>query len=39
MCVIKITKSGALQFAQNETADWLHLAVFRATPTDIKMMV
>jgi len=37
--VIIITKAGALQFAQKETADWLHFAVFRATPTDTKMMV
>jgi len=37
--VIIITKAGALQFAQKETADWLHFAVFRATPTDIKMIV
>jgi hypothetical protein len=34
--VITITKAGALQFAQKGTADWLHFAVFRATPTDTK---
>ena len=32
--VIIINKAGALQFAQKEAADWLHFAVFRATPTD-----
>lgn len=41
MCifVIVITKAGALQFAQKETADLLHFAVFRATPTDTKIIV
>jgi hypothetical protein len=37
--VITITKAGALQFAQKETADWLHFAVFGATPTDTKVIV
>jgi hypothetical protein len=40
VCIfVIITKAGALQFAQTKTADWLHFTVFRATPTDIKMMV
>jgi len=30
--VIIITKAGALQFAQKETADWLHFAVLEPRP-------